>query len=126
MIYYKNGWHIANEDIRYTNTEDGVVEEIIQPVGQEGHDWWLAFEERWDHMDIVEFTPREEPTAAQLERLAEVNEVLKKEGYHGYVEDYVFNGVFPEEIDHPLTAIQNKHTRLELEELKKAFAAMNV
>ena len=126
MIYYKNGWHIASEDIHYTSTEDGVVEEITQPVGSEGHDWWLAFEERWDHMDIVEFTPREEPTAAELERLAEINEVIKKEGYHGYVEDYVFNDKFPEELDHPLTAIQNKRTRLELEELKQAFAAMNI
>ena len=31
-------------------------EEIRQYVMSEGHDWWLEFEEKWEHTEIIEFS----------------------------------------------------------------------
>ena len=106
MIYYKNGkFHLPSETITYIH--DG--EETTKPVGQEGHDWWVEFEKRWTpDFKIVRFTSIRSTaeTAAQQERLDRVNELGLKEGYHGDIESYVMDGVFPDGFTHPLMPIQ--------------------
>ncbi len=68
MLLYKNGnWHLCLEKVRYT--QHG--EEITQYVGEEGKQWWVDFEKKWDHTKILEFIPVE-PTEKQLARYEEI------------------------------------------------------
>ena len=101
MIYYKNGWHICNEKVKYIQHD----EEITQCVMSEGHDWWLDFEEKWEHAEIIEFMPVE-PTDEQISRLEEVNQLNIKEGYSTELGDYVESGVFPDGVNHILKSLQ--------------------
>ena len=56
MLYFKNNrWNVSTEKVRYT--QHG--EEIEQYVGVESHDWWIDFEEKWEHTEIIEFIPVE-------------------------------------------------------------------
>lgn len=117
MIFYKDGrWNLSTEQVHYR--QHG--EEIIQFVTAEGHDWWTDFESKWDHTEIIKFIPVE-PTAEQLERLEEINQLDIPEGQSGIVGDYVENGVFPEGINHPLWGLQ---LRKENEELKHVIDAL--
>ena len=101
MLYYKGQWCLCTEKVRYI--QHG--EEIIQYVGAEGHDWWLDFEQQWEHTEIIEFIPVE-PTGEQLVRLEEVNEIGVGDGYSTIVEEYVINEKFPEGLTHPLRNLQ--------------------
>lgn len=103
MLYFKNGkWNFCTEKVRYI--QHG--EETTQYVGQEGHDWWVDFEEKWEHTEIIEFIEVELPTVEQLERLAEINELGIPDGFGTMVENYVIHGEFPEGINHPLRILQ--------------------
>ncbi len=101
MIFYKNGWHLCNEKVRYI--QHG--EEITQYVGSEGHDWWLDFEEKWGHTEIIEFIPVE-PTEEQLGRFEEINQLNIPEGFNAELGDYVESGVFPGGVNHILKSLQ--------------------
>ena len=102
MIFYKNGkWHICTEKVHYT--QHG--EEITQSVGSEGHDWWVDFEQKWEHTEIIEFIPVE-ATQEQLDRLEEVNQLSIKEGFGYECSQYVEFGIFPEGFNHVLRPIQ--------------------
>ena len=102
MIFYKNGkWHICTEKVHYT--QHG--EEITQYVGSEGHDWWVDFEQKWEHTEIIEFIPVE-ATQEQLDRLEEVNQLSIKEGFGYECSRYVEYGIFPEGFNHVLRPIQ--------------------
>ena len=102
MIFYKNGkWHICTEKVHYT--QHG--EEITQYVGSEGHDWWVDFEQKWEHTEIIEFIPVE-ATQEQLDRLEEVNLLRIKEGFGYECSRYVEFGIFPEGFNHVLRPIQ--------------------
>lgn len=104
MIFYKNGtWHMCQEKIKYI--QHG--ETITQYVGSEGHDWWVDFEQKWEHTDIIEFIPVK-PTEEQLSRLEEINSLNIPEGFRELVENYVVNAVFPHGINHPLRDLQIK------------------
>ena len=101
LIFYKNGWHLCNEKVRYI--QHG--EEITQYVGSEGHDWWLDFEEKWEHTEIIEFIPVE-PTQEQISRYNEVLQLNIPEGYGAELGNYVEFGIFPDGINHPLRPLQ--------------------
>ncbi len=102
LIFYKNGkWHICTEKVHYT--QHG--EEITQYVGSEGHDWWVDFEQKWEHTEIVEFIPVE-ATQEQLDRLEEVILLRIKEGFGYECSRYVEFGIFPEGFNHVLRPIQ--------------------
>ena len=101
LIFYKNGWRLCSEKVKYK--QHG--EEIEQYVMSEGHDWWVGFEEKWEHTDIIEFI-EVEPTQEQLSRFEEVAQFNIPEGFSGELSDYVENGVFPEGINHVLRPIQ--------------------
>ncbi len=101
MIFYKNGWRLCSEKIRYV--QHG--EEITQYVGSEGHDWWVDFEEKWEHTEIIEFVPVE-PTEEQIERFEEVNQLNIQEGFGAELSDSVKFGIFPEGFNHILRPIQ--------------------
>jgi hypothetical protein len=102
LIFYKNGkWHICTEKVHYT--QHG--EEITQYVGSEGHDWWVDFEEKWEHTEIIEFIPVK-PTAEQLQRLEEINELGIPDGFGTICSNYVREGIFPEDVNHPLRLLQ--------------------
>lgn len=104
MIYFKNNqWHICKEKVKYI--QHG--EEIEQYVGSEGHDWWVDFEQKWEHTDIIDFIPVK-PTAEQLQRLEEVNSLNISEDFRELVENYVVNAVFPDGVNHPLIDLQIK------------------
>lgn len=101
MIYYKNRWHMCNEKVKYI--QHG--EEITQYVGSEGHDWWLDFEEKWEHTDIIKFIPVV-PTDEQINRLEEVNQLNIKEGFGYECSQYIEFGIFPEGFNHVLRHVQ--------------------
>ena len=102
LIFYKNGkWHLCSEKVRYI--QHG--EEITQYVCSEGHDWWIDFEEKWEHTEIIEFIPVE-PTQEQIDRLEEVNQLNIKEGYSAELSNYVEYDIFPEGFNHVLRPLQ--------------------
>lgn len=101
LIYYKNGWHLCNEKVKYI--QHGEV--IIQYVMSEGHDWWLDFEEKWEHTEIIEFI-EVEPTQEQISRYNEVLQLNIPEGYGGELSCYVEFGIFPDGFKHVLRPIQ--------------------
>lgn len=102
MVYFKNNqWHICTEKVHYT--QHG--EEITQYVGSEGHDWWVDFEEKWEHTEILEFIPVE-PTQEQIDRLKEINQLNIPDGFGTICSDYVREGIFPEGVNHPLRLLQ--------------------
>ena len=102
MVYYKNGcWHLCAEKVRYV--QHG--KEIKQYVGQEGHQWWVDFEQKWEHTEIQEFIPVE-PTSGQVERLEEIKQLNLPDGFGSVLGEYVEHGVFPEGYMHVLRPIQ--------------------
>jgi hypothetical protein len=101
LLFYKNGWRLCSEKIRYV--QHG--EEITQYVGSEGHDWWVDFEEKWEHTEIIEFISVE-PTQEQLDRFEEVVQLNIPDGFSGELGDYVEFGIFPEGFTHVLRPIQ--------------------
>ncbi len=101
LIFYKNGWHLCNEKVKYI--QHG--EEMIQYVMSEGHDWWVDFEEKWEHTEIIEFIPVE-PIEMQLNRFEEVLQLNIPEGFGGELGDYVEHGIFPGGFNHVLRPIQ--------------------
>lgn len=101
LLFYKNGWRLCSEKIRYV--QHG--EEITQYVGSEGHDWWLDFEEKWEHTEIIEFIPVE-PTEEQIGRFEEVVQLNIPDGFSGELSCYVEFGIFPEGFNHILRPIQ--------------------
>ena len=112
MIFYKNGWHLCTEKVKYIQRG----EEIEQYVLSEGHDWWVNFEEKWEHTEIIEFIPVE-PTEEQLGRFEEVIQLNIPEGFGGELSAYVENGIFPEGINHPLKSLQDTKKIEELENI---------
>lgn len=94
-------------------------EEIEQYVGSEGKEWWIDFAERWEHTEIIEFIPIES-TEEQIKRLEEINQLNIPDGYGDILSNYVKNGVFPEELNHPLRHLQiakeNEQQGVELSE----------
>ena len=110
LIFYKNGkWHICTEKVHYT--QHG--EEITQYVGSEGHDWWVDFEEKWEHTEIIEFIAVE-PTEEQVNRLEEINELGIPDGFGTICSNYVREGIFPEGVNHPLRGLQFKKENITL------------
>lgn len=101
LIFYKNGWNLCSEKVKYI--QHG--EEITQYVGSEGHDWWVDFEEKWKHTEIIEFIPVE-PTQEQISRYNEVSQLNLPDGFGGELSDYVEFGIFPEGVNHVLRPIQ--------------------
>lgn len=102
MLFYKNGkWHVCSEKVRYI--QHG--EEITQYVGSEGHDWWVDFEQKWEHTEIIEFI-EVKPTQEQISRYNEVLQLNIPEGFGGELSDYVEFGIFPNGFKHVLRPIQ--------------------
>jgi len=102
MIFYKNRkWNMCSEKVRYV--QHG--EEITQYVGSEGKEWWLNFEQRHEHTEILEFIPVQ-ATQEQLNRLDEINQLGIGEGFSSICGDYVEFGLFPNSVNHPLKILQ--------------------
>ena len=101
LIFYKNGWRLCSEKVKYK--QHG--EEIEQYVMSEGHDWWVDFEEKWKHTEIIEFIPVE-PTEEQLNRFEEINQLNIPEGFCAELGAYVEFGIFPDGFNHVLRPIQ--------------------
>ena len=112
MLYFKNNrWNVSTEKVRYT--QHG--EEIEQYVCIEGHDWWLDFEEKWEHTEIQEFIPVE-PTPDQLARFEKINKLRVPDGFGGELGTYVEHGIFPEGFTHVLRSIQIQTEQLQQDE----------
>ena len=101
LIFYKNGWRLCSEKVKYIQHGEC----IEQYVGSEGKKWWLGFEEKHDHTEIIEFIPVE-PTEVQLGRFEEVVQLDVPEGLGGELSDYVEFGIFPDGFKHVLRPIQ--------------------
>ena len=109
LIFYKNGnWHLCSDKVKHIHHG----EEIIQYVMSEGHDWWVDFEEKWEHTEIIELI-EVEPTQEQISRYNEVLQLNIPEGYGGELSDYVEHGVFPEGFNHVLRPIQIQKEKME-------------
>lgn len=115
MMYYKNDkWNLCSEIIRYIQRG----EEIEQYVGQEGRQWWIDFEKKWEHTEIIEFIPIEH-TEEEIARLAEVNQLNIPDGYGNMLENYVKYGAFPDGLLHPLKELQIQKENEKLEKDKE-------
>ncbi len=102
MIYYKNNnYHMCEHIVKYI--QHG--EELIQYVMSEGYEWWVDFEEKWEHTEIIEFIPVE-PTEEQLGRFEEVIQLNIPEGFGAELGNYVEFGIFPEGFNHVLKMLQ--------------------
>ena len=88
MIYFKENFRLAEEQISYIHRD----ERITKPIGSEGKDWWLEFEKQWEDMKIIEIKPFV-PTEEQLRRFEEIKDLpecnLAEAMY------YMENGEFP-------------------------------
>ena len=87
-------------------------------------EWWENFAQEWAHTDIVEF---EEITLTQeqLNRLEEVNQLDISEGHLDIVVNYVLNGIFPDNQNHPLETLEIKQLLADLIELQLMGGAQN-
>ena len=102
MLFYKNGkWHVCSEKVRYIQHD----EEIEQYVGSEGNQWWVDFEEKWEHTEIIEFISVE-PTEEQLIRYSEVIQLNPPDGFCTELSNYVEFGVFPTGFNHILRPLE--------------------
>lgn len=102
MVYYKDReWHIAKEKVKYTDNG----KERIKDIGSEGRGWWTNFEEMWDDITIIEFIPIE-PSGLEITRLEKINKLNIPDGFGSIINDYIFKGIFPKEIDHKLRDLQ--------------------
>jgi hypothetical protein len=101
MVFYKNGsWDMCKEKVRYSQYN----EEITQYVGSEGHDWWVEFEQKWEHTKIIEFIPVI-PTEEQIKRYNEIKDM--PDGFEYEYSAYVEGGTVPDTLPsmHPLQTI---------------------
>lgn len=102
LIFYKNNqWHLCGEKVKYIQHD----EEIEQYVGSEGRDWWLDFEEKWEHTEIIEFIDVK-PSEEQLNRFNEMLELNLGDGYSFELGEYVENAIFPDGFNHVLRPLQ--------------------
>lgn len=93
MLYKtKDGWKLAEHTVIYS--KDNKQHE--KTVGEEGKEWWITFAEKWDNTEIVEFTDLHY-TEEQLARLQDIQSI--SEGYMESCEEYVINGVIPDNIE---------------------------
>lgn len=112
MLYKDNvGLKLSDTKVKYIR--DG--EESEQFVSSEGKQWWLDFAEKWDHTKIIEFVDVEY-TDEQLSRFEEIESLDANEEI---LNNYVIEGVFPIETDHPL---RNLQLQKENEELQQRLA----
>lgn len=112
LIYHKDGqWHLCNERVKYIQNE----EEILQPVGSEGHEWWINFGKLWKHTEIVEFVPIV-PTKNQMVRFEEILQLNLVDGFGGEMSEYVENGIFPSGFSHALRPLQILKQQVEQDE----------
>ncbi len=110
MVFYKNGrWHLCNEKVKYMQND----KEITQCVGSEDKQWWLDFEEKWEHTEIIEFIPVE-PTQEQVDRLEEINQLNIPDGFGSAINSYVEKELFPEGYTHPLGNLKLQKENKEL------------
>lgn len=113
MLYYKDKqYNLVKEKIKYK--QDG--EELTNHIGQEGKQWWLDFEEKWEDMEILE-VKRIKVTELQEARLEEVNQLNIPEGYDSLLDNYVSHGKFPDEFSHLLKDIETKKNNESTEEM---------
>ena len=111
LIFYKNRWHLCNEKVKYI--QHG--EEITQYVMSEGHDWWVDFEEKWGHTEIIEFIPVV-PTAEQVKRYNDILQLNLPDGFGGTLSEYVEFGIYPEGYNHVLRPVQILNQQIEQDE----------
>lgn len=110
VFYYHNGeWHCSELKVKYKQYN----EEIIQFVGVEGQDWWIEFERKWEHTELIEFIPVEYTDEEKL-RLEEINQLNISDGYNDVIRDYVKNKTFPQGISHPLSTLQAQKDILDI------------
>lgn len=103
MLYRKgNRWALCPFKVRYIQHD----EEIEQYSHDK--DWWLNFEERWDHTEIVEFIDVEY-TDQQLDRFKDI-EFMPEDFGHVYSE-YVKTGTFIDDLpkDHSFDLIKMRY-----------------
>lgn len=116
MLYRKNGsWALPPFKVIY--------KQHGETIEQYSHDkqWWLDFAEKWDHTEIIEFVDVTY-TDEQKARLAEVQNT--EEGFEYYAARYVFDGVFPNQLegeekmeDHPFRVLQLEKENKQLGQL---------
>lgn len=99
MLYKENGeWKLSEKKITYTEND----EEFEKFIGSEGEEWWNNYKSMWG-INIISIE-EVKYTQEQLDRLNEIKDV--PEGFSDICSNYVLNGTFPEDIQHPLRDLQ--------------------
>lgn len=109
MLFYKdNKWNITSGKVKYTRDN----KQIEQYVGAEGKEWWTDFDNKWDDMEVIEFSDLV-PNEIQLIRLEEINSMGLGDGFSDALGEYVMNGVFPNEIGHILKDLEYRNSNIQ-------------
>lgn len=106
MLYKENGeWKLSTKKIIYEENN----EEVENFIKSEGENWWEEYSNKWGITikDVVDLIYSEE----QLIRLSEIRDIPDiPEGFSNICSDYVINGNFPLEVNHPLRDLQLSKT----------------
>lgn len=103
VIYYKDGrWNLNPYLVKYNQHGENLEKYT------EDKEWWLDFEEKWDHTEVLEFVDVEY-TTEQKERFKQIEHLPEDFGktYSDYVKDGSFNDDMPSQ--HPFNLIRMKY-----------------
>lgn len=103
IIYYKDGrWNLNPYLVKYNQHGENLEKYT------EDKEWWLDFEEKWDHTEVLEFVDVEY-TTEQKERFKQIEHFPEDFGsaYSEYVKDGSFSGDTPS--DHPFSLVRIRH-----------------
>lgn len=103
MLYNDNGeWKLCTKKITYIEND----EEFEKFIESEGEEWWDSYKLLWG-IDIITIE-EVNYTQEQLDRLVEIQNV--PEGFSDICSDYIIDGTFPEDTQHPLKDLQLSKT----------------
>lgn len=114
MLYIEEGeWKLAPNKVIYEQNGEKMEHYTNDK------EWWEDFAAKWDHTEIIEF---EDVSWSEEERkrLEEVQDVGEAYGY--FVERYVTEGVFPDELEDTEERLRNHP--MQILQLKKEDSAL--
>lgn len=105
IIRGKEGLELSKLKVKYSR--DG--EEFEQSVGEEGKQWWLDFEQKWEHTEVIEFTD----IAYTDKELTRFEEVKGLDVSEDIILEYIESGTMGEGLE----ALKHKKENEELKQL---------
>lgn len=110
MIFKNNGLlELPKLKVKYTKSN----ETIEQFITEEGKQWWLDFDAKWDDIEIIEFIDVSY-TQDQLDRFEEIKGINTNEEA---LNEYVMNGTLDDKLGELKLKKENEYLRQRLADL---------